>query len=152
MSTPCARAAVTQPISQGTIGASGVIFARVSLARSLVPITKAVSPGLDIPRRGCDLLALSMASGVSIIAQMRIFWSALMSTRRSATSSRWLGPDTFGTSTGVRLRLGCGVEIVEPPFGIEAIDANDDFARTEPAGGDGVRHLLPGRGLAVGSH
>src|SRR6516164_975455 len=83
----------------------GVIFARVSLARSLVPITKAARRVSTSLVAAAMSRALSMASGVSIIAQTRIFWSALMSTRRSPTSSRWLGLDTFGTSTASGLAL-----------------------------------------------
>ena len=147
---PWARAAVTQPISHGTMGARpGVILARVSLARSLVPMTKAVSLVSTSLAAAAISPALSIASGVSIIAQMRIFWSALMSTRRSATSSRWPGVDTFGTSTASGFALAAALRSSQPPFGVEAVDANDDLARAEPAGAHGIQHLLAGGGLAI---
>jgi hypothetical protein len=52
----------------------------------------------------------------------------------------------------VGLRLGDRVEIVEPPFRVEAVDAHDHLAGAEPAGDDGIRHLLAGGRLAVGRH
>ncbi len=83
----------------------GVIFARVSLAKSLVPITKAASLVSTSAAAAAISRALSMASGVSIIAHTRILWSALMSMSRSATSSKWPGLDTLGTSTASGLAL-----------------------------------------------
>jgi len=50
----------------------------------------------------------------------------------------------------VGLGLGYGVEIVQPPLGVETVDAHDDLARPEGAGCDGLEHLLAGGGLALG--
>ena len=100
------RAPPPRTISHGNIAVRpGAIFARVSLARSLVPITNAARRVSTSLAAAAMSRALSMASGVSIIAHTRIFWSALMSTRRSATSSRWSALDTFGTSTASGLAL-----------------------------------------------
>src|SRR6478735_5705796 len=92
------RAAATQVDSQDNIGAlPGTSRARVSLARSLVPITKPdkrVSESLaaDAIRR-----TLKIASGVSIIAHTRVLWWVPISSNRRPISSRVSGVDTFGT-------------------------------------------------------
>src|SRR6202048_1603684 len=73
ISRPKARPAAMQPISHGSMAKRpGVIRARVSLARSLVPITKAASRVSTSAAAAAISRALSMASGVSIIAHTRI--------------------------------------------------------------------------------
>ena len=73
---------------------------------------------------------------VSIIAHTRIFWSAAMSMRRAAISWSWPGFEIFGTRMPSGRGLGRGGEIVEPPLGVQRIDAHDHFARAEAAGRD----------------
>ena len=67
------RAAATQVVSHGSIGARpGTRRARVSLARSLVPMTKPDSRASESLASAAIDRMLKMASGVSIIAQTRV--------------------------------------------------------------------------------
>ena len=60
------------------------------------------------------------------------------------------GAGHFRHQDRVGLRLGGGVDVVEPPLGVEPVDADDDLARAEPAGRHRRHHLRPRRFLAVG--
>ena len=70
---PWMRAAATQVDSQASIGARpGTRRARVSLARSLVPMTKPASRDSESRASAAIDRMLKMASGVSIIAHTRV--------------------------------------------------------------------------------
>ena len=84
---PYSRAASTQVVSHGSIGARpGTIRARVSLARSLVPKTKPVSRVSASVAAAAIWRTLKIAVGVSIIAQMRTRLSVCMPSMRAAIS------------------------------------------------------------------
>src|SRR5712692_797348 len=95
---PYAWAAAMHVISHGTMGARpGTMRARVSLARSLVPSTKPASRLSESRASAASAAMLNSASGVSIIAQMRVRRSACMSSSRVPTPSSWSGACTLGT-------------------------------------------------------
>ena len=95
---PWACAASRQRASHDTIGARpGTRRARVSLARSLVPMTKPASRVSESCASAASALMLKIASGVSIIAQMRVLRSHFMSSRRWPTRSSVSTRPTFGT-------------------------------------------------------
>jgi hypothetical protein len=92
------RAAATHIESQGNIGAlPGTRRARVSFARSLVPITNPERRVSESRASAAIERILNIASGVSIIAQIRVLRSVPISSRRRPMSSSVSGLDTFGT-------------------------------------------------------
>ena len=117
---------------QGSIGARpGTMRARISLARSLVPITRQDSRVSMSCATAAIAAALRIAAGVSIIAQTLVLWSAPMSISRSARFSSMTGCDTFGHQDRVGPHVMDHVDVGEPPFGVEPVDADHDLARTE---------------------
>jgi hypothetical protein len=97
MSISCARAAAKASVSQGSMGARpGTKRARVSLARSFVPITKQAS--LESTSRAADAMASTrrIASGVSTMAQTRVRSGAPSRRSLMPTAERSSGEDTFG--------------------------------------------------------
>ena len=60
------------------------------------------------------------------------------------------GLGNLGHQDAVGLGLGRGGEIVEPPLGVQRIDAHDHFARAKAAGRDDVRDLPAGGRLGIG--
>src|SRR5579883_170491 len=127
---PYACAASTAVASHGAIGARpGKSLARVSLARSFVPMTKPASR-LSAPRAVAAIsAALRMARGVSIIAQSLIFGAA-----------------------AIRANRGSGGKIIEPPSRVDTVDAHDHFPSAETAGRNSCHDLLAGRFLGGGRH
>src|SRR5215211_1641108 len=92
------RAAAMHAISHGTMGARpGTMRVRVSLAMSLVPITKPESRVSESRAQAAMAAALRMASGVSIITHTRVRRSVWVSNNRCPMSSSWPGVETFGT-------------------------------------------------------
>ena len=95
---PWACAASRQRASHDSIGCRpGTSRARVSLARSLVPMTKPASRVSESCASAASALMLKIASGVSIIAQMRVLRSIFMSSRRWPTRSSCSTLPIFGT-------------------------------------------------------
>ena len=95
---PWACAASRQRASHDSIGARpGTSRARVSLARSLVPMTKPASRVSESCASAASALMLKIACGVSIIAQTRVLRSVFMSSRRLPTRSSVSTVETFGT-------------------------------------------------------
>ena len=100
---PWARAASSALVSQGSIGARpGTKRARVSLARSLVPMTKQARRVAGSRAARAMHSTSRMASGVSIIAQSAIERSAPRAVRRLPISTSVPGSETLGT----RMALG----------------------------------------------
>ena len=56
----------------------------------------------------------------------------------------------LGDQDCVRRRVGGGGQIVDVPGRIDAVDADDHFARPKPARRHGSHHLLAGCRLAIG--
>ena len=95
---PYSRAASTLVVSHASIGARpGSRRARVSLARSLVPITKPARRVSESLAVAAISRTLKIAVGVSIIAQMRVCRFACRLSRRAPIRSGWSGVDTLGT-------------------------------------------------------
>ena len=72
---------------------------RVSLAMSLVPITRASSRDSESFALAASARMRNSAIGVSIIAHSRVRWSVRMSSRRWPIISICSGVEIFGTST-----------------------------------------------------
>ena len=150
---PWACAASRQRASHDTIGARpGTRRARVSLARSLVPMTKPASRVSESCASAASALMLKIASGVSIIAQTRVFRSHFMSSRRWPTRSSCFDPADLGHQDPVRPGVGGGVEIVGMPGRVDAVDPDEHLALTEAAGLHRVGDLLAGLLLGLGRH
>ena len=97
MSTPWARAATAQLASHAVIvGRPGVSRARVSLARSLSPITITVRREAESAATAAIEPAFRTAFGVSIIAQIRVFSGAPASRSTRAAAMIAPGPSTLG--------------------------------------------------------
>ena len=78
------------------VGRPGVSLARVSLARSLRPITSTASREAGSAETAAIWPALRIAFGVSIIAQMRVLSGAPFSRITLAASMIAPGPSTLG--------------------------------------------------------
>ena len=150
---PWMRAAATQVISHGSIGARpGTRRARVSLARSLVPMTKPESRVSESRAAAAIDRILKIASGVSIIAQILVLWSICMSSRRRPIISNlfWVGDLRHQDRVG--RGMSGGGEIVGVPGRIDAVDPDEHLARAEAAGLHGIHHLPPRGFLGVRRH
>ena len=147
------RAAAMQVESQASIGARpGTRRARVSLARSLVPITKPDRRNSESFASAAIDRILKMASGVSIIAQMRDFVIAMHVEQAAAEHFEHVRIGYFRHQDSVGRGVGGGGEVVGMPGRVDAVDADEHLARAEAAGFDGVGDLRARRLLGVGRH
>src|ERR1700704_665935 len=111
----------------------GTMRARVSLARSLVPITKPVSRLSESAALAASARMLKMAAGVSIMAHSRTRRSVWVSNSRCAIIS-----------------ICSGVDIVAKPRRVERVEPNDHLAMPESPGAHGLCHLDARIRLGVG--
>ena len=95
---------------------------------------------------------LKMASGVSIIAQTRVLWSAAHVEQAAADHLEHFRVGYFRHQNGVGRGVRGGGEIVGVPGRIDAVDADEHLARAEAAGLDRVDDLLARGLLGVGRH
>ena len=111
----------------------GVSRARVSLARSLRPITSASSRASGSAAVEAIEPADSIAIGVSIIAQSRVFSGAPASRKARAACMIVPGPSTFGSRmpSGAAEIAACRSSSPQGVCG--PLIADDDFAAAETA-------------------
>jgi hypothetical protein len=153
MARPLARAAASDSISQAFIGARpGTMRAPVSLARSLVPMTKPESRVVRSAAAAAMAPAFSMASGVSIIAQTAVRSGAPAFAMAAAGGDRGPRPAHLGQEDDVGAGRRERLQVLGAPGRVEAVEPHHHLARAEAALAHRLRHLAAGDLLGVGRH
>ena len=130
------------------VGRPGVSLARVSLARSLRPITITERRELGSAATEAIEPAFKMAFGVSIIAQMRVPSGVSASRNARAATIIAPGPSTLGKRMASGLGGGSRGEILLSPGRMRPIDADDDLAPAKAARAHGLARPVRGRRLS----
>ena len=130
----------------------GCIRIRVSREISFGPNTKPASRISESREAAASSSACSTARAVSIIAQTRIDVSALISLRRSAMAVEILDAGNLRHQNAVGPRLAGHGDVIDPPWRIQRVDADQDLALAEAPGGDRLRDLVARHRLGVRRH
>ena len=116
------------------VGRPGVSLARVSLARSLRPITMTGRREVESAATAAIEPAFKIAFGVSIIAQMRVVVGRAGFPQSPRGGHDRARPVDLGQEDGVRPGGRSGNEIILAPWRMRPVDADDDLPAAEAAG------------------
>ena len=130
------------------VGRPGVSRARVSLARSLRPITRTARREAESAATAAIWPALRIAFGVSIIAQSRVLLRRAVLPHEARGEHDRAGTVDLGQENGVRTGGGGGDQVGRPPRRMRTVHADDDFPAAEVALGR-LDHLRPRRLFGV---